>query len=299
MTKTTGWCKYESDDSAGTVSLKSLFDGYLEPSMIESPTLDDLIYLTVRGGWPESIGIAPNIAGNLPKQYLEAIVQDDVFQLDGIGRDYQKFKMLIRALARNESTIVSNNKLKRDIVEYEHESINVDTVGEYLNVLDRLFLIDNQPAFKPSIRSKIRVGKSPKRHFSDPSLAIAALDVSIDQLKGDLNTFGFMFEAMCVRDLRIYAETFGAKLYHYRDYNNYEIDAVIELQDGRWGAFEIKLGANQIDLAAKNLLKISDVFKASNPAFKPSILVVICGMIKLAYQREDGVYVVPITVLRP
>ena len=179
------------------------------------------------------------------------------------------------------------------------ESIHVDTVSDYLDAFHRLFVLEDQRAFDPNLRSSVRVGKSVKRHFVDPSLAVAALGATQDRLKGDLHTFGFLFEALCVRDLRIYSESFGAQIFHYRDDSGREIDAVVELPDGTWGAFEIKLGANQIDEAARGLLSIRDLMKADPTAKPPELLCVICGLGNAAYVREDGVRVVPLSALRP
>ncbi len=168
----------------------------------------------------------------------------------------------------------------------------------YLDALRRLFLIDDQQAFNPNMRSSVRVGKTPKRHLADPSLAVAALGATAETLANDLNTFGFLFEAMCERDLRVYAQCAGGELYHYRDGRGREIDAVVTAPDGRWAAVEIKLGAHQIDEAASKLLALQCDMRADQHAIPPSILCVVCGMTAYAYTRPDGVYVVPITALR-
>ena len=176
-------------------------------------------------------------------------------------------------------------------------SISYNTVMDYLGVFDRLHLIANQPAFDPNIRSSARVGKAMKRHLTDPSLAVAALRISKERLVNDLRTFGLLFESLCERDLQIYSRTIGGELFHYRDSHGREIDAVIEMPDGKWGAFEIKLGANQIDDAAVKLIDIKK--KMDDGGNGPSTLCVICGLADHAYRRDDGVYVVPITSLRP
>ena len=207
-------------------------------------------------------------------------------------------RLLLRSLARNECTTASNSKLLNDIIVYDEETIDRDTVADYLSIFSRLFLIDNQPPFSSNIRSSTRVKQGEKRHFCDPALACALLKATPERLVGDLNTLGFMFEAMCERDLKIYAESFNARLFHYQDYKNREIDAVVELDDGRWCAFEIKLGANQIDKAAHDLISIRDSIAAEKNSIPPSVLCVVCGMSNAAYRRPDGVYVVPITALR-
>ena len=206
--------------------------------------------------------------------------------------------MLLRSLARNESTTATNRILKNDVKEKDDENIDVDTITSYLDIFSRLFLIDNQPPFSSRIRSSVRVKQAEKRHFSDPSLACALLKATPDMLLGDLETLGFLFESLCERDLKIYAESFGAHLYHYQDYNNREIDAVIELKNGEWCAFEIKLGANQIDAAAQNLLSIKQDTEREPGGHPPKIMCVLCGLSNAAYKRPDGVFVVPITALK-
>lgn len=289
---------FESGDSSGKVSLEELCQGKIIPTMTGEVDLKELIYLIIRGGWPANLSVPREQALLVPSEYLKAVIDDDVFRIDGIKRDTVKMKLLLRSLARNESTTATNKALKNDVKDMDDENIDVETISSYLDIFSRLFIIDNQQPFGTKIRSSVRVKQAEKRHFSDPSLACALLDATPEKLLGDLETLGFLFEALCERDLKIYARTFGAKLYHYQDYSNREIDAVIELPDGEWCAFEIKLGANQIDAAAESLLKIkSDIDK--DPAGKPpKVLCVLCGLSHAAYQREDGVFVVPITALK-
>jgi len=289
---------YESGYSIGKVSLEKLCSGELTPAMTGDVNLYDLIKLIIRGGWPGSIHLPIDQASLLPLEYLNAIIEDDVYRIDGVKRNISKMRLLLRSLARNESTTVTNKTLKNDIKEVDDEDIDAETVAEYLNIFDRLFITDNQRPFSIGIRSSVRVKQAMKRHFSDPSLACALLKATPDGLLGDLATLGFLFEALCERDLKIYAESFGGALYHYQDYLGREIDAVIELPDGRWCAFEIKLGANQIDDAAEGLLKIQREIKADPKGKPPAILCVLCGMSNAAYQRTDGVFVVPITALK-
>ncbi len=289
---------YESGDSSGSVSLESLCCGEMRPVMTGSVDLRKIIGLIIRGGWPGSLSLTQEQAALLPAEYLNAVIEDDVYRIDGIRRDTTKMRLLLRSLARNESTTASNKKLVRDIKAVDDEDIDADTVAAYLDILKRLFLTDNQPPFATNIRSSVRVKQSEKRHLADPSLACALLKATPEGLLNDLETLGFLFEALCERDLRIYAESFGASLYHYQDYRDNEIDAVIELPDGRWCAFEIKLGANQIDAAAASLLKIEKQIAESNGGKPPSVLCVICGLSNAAYKRPDGVFVVPITALR-
>lgn len=287
---------YEMGESSGEISLSDLFQDNVRPVITGDIKLERLIQYAVRGGWPGSRQLNVRDAARIPFQYLQAVVESDMYRLDGVRRDSGKVYALLHSLGRNESTIASNQTIKKDITAYEDEVVEKDTIVEYLDAFERLFLIDNQPAFHPALRSSRRALKSPKRHFSDPSLAVAALSASPEMLLQDLNTFGFIFEALCEHDLKIYAESNEGALYHFRDDRGNEIDAVVRMPDGRWGAFEIKLGANQIDAAAKKLLKIQTIMEKEATA--PSVLCVICGMSNMAYKRKDGVFVVPITALR-
>jgi predicted AAA+ superfamily ATPase len=289
---------HESGDSSGIISLESLCHGELTPAMTGDVALGRIIELIVRGGWPGSILLPIEQARLLPAEYLNAIIDDDVYRMDGIKRNTSKMRLLLQSLARNESTSATNKTLKNDIREVDDEDIDIETVAEYLNIFERLFITDNQRPFSTGIRSSVRVKQAVKRHFSDPSLACALLRATPEVLLGDLETLGFLFEALCERDLKIYAESYGGALYHYQDYLGREIDAVIELPDSRWCAFEIKLGANQIDDAARDLCAISSRIEADPKGKPPTVLCVICGMTNAAYQRPDGVFVVPITALR-
>ena len=288
---------YETGDSSGKISLKELCEGSLTPAMTGDTDLRRLTELIYRGGWPGNRETPISQAGLLPAEYLRAVIEDDVYRMDGIKRDTAKMNLLLRSLARNESTTVTNKTLRNDIKSVDNEDIDDDTVSVYLDIFTRLFLLDNQPPFSSNIRSSVRVKQSEKRHFSDPSLACALLKATPSRLLNDLETLGFLFEALCERDLRIYAEAFGGKLFHYQDYENREIDAVIELEDGSWCAFEIKLGANQIDKAAESLVQLKeDILKRGG--IPPAVLCVVCGLANAAYKREDGVFVVPITALK-
>lgn len=289
---------FESGDSSGKISLAALCQGTIEPVMTGEADLKKIIEYIVRGGWPASLGLPVGEAALLPAQYLEAVIQDDAFRMDGVKRDSQKMNRLLCSLARNESTTVSNATLKNDVRARDDEEIDSATISSYLDVFARLFLTDNQPPFSSRIRSSVRVKQAEKRHFADPSLACALLKATPEKLLADLETLGFLFEALCERDLKIYAESFGANLYHYQDYRNREIDAVIELSDGTWCAFEIKLGANQIDAAADSLLRIRRDIEDEPGGKTPAVLCVICGLSNAAYRRNDGVFVVPIIALK-
>ena len=288
---------YESGDSTGVVSLQDICNNQEIAKSTGEVDLKELARLIIRGGWPGNLEFSSSEAKKALNEYIDLIINDDLYRLDGINRDKHKMKLLLKSLARNESTTVTNTTWKRDINEKDNEDIDIDTLASYLNALDKLFLLDNDEPFSTNIRSSIRVKQSEKRHFADPSIACALLNLSEEKLINDLETFGFLFEAMVERDLKIYADSFDAKTYHYQDYLNREIDQVIELEDGTWCAFEIKLGVNAIDQAASNLIKIRDSIKENNGNY-PKVLCVICGLANAAYKRADGVYVVPITALK-
>ena len=289
---------YENGVSSGQVSLEALCQGKLSPVMTGEVSLETLVDAIVRGGWPGSLGLSLAQAALLPLEYLHAIINDDVYRIDGIKRDTAKMRLLLRSLARNESTTATNRTLVRDIKAVDDADIDANTVASYLDIFRRLFLIDDQPPFAANIRSSVRLKQAEKRHLCDPSLACALLGATPASLIGDLETLGFLFEALCERDLRIYTESFGGQMYHYQDYKGQEVDAVIERPDGQWCAIEIKLGAGQIDAAAANLLKLRAQI-ADEPQGKPPVVcAVVCGMANAAYKRPDGVFVVPLTALK-
>ena len=257
-----------------------------------------MAYYIVRGGWPENISTTKDNAHLMPRSYMETIIEEDLNRFDNeIEYDRHKMRLLLKSLARNESTTVSDMSLLNDIIEQDNESMSRNTIKKYLDAFERLFLLNNQKPFSPNLRSSLRAKQQEKRHFSDPAMACALLNITADKLLNDLNTFGFMFESLVERDLTIYAQAFGGILYHYQDYKNNEIDAVIELEDGEWCAFEIKIGAKKIDEGAKNLIKTRNNI-IENGGKAPKILCVICGLSNAAYIRSDGVFVVPITALK-
>lgn len=288
---------YETGDSSGVVSLRELCNGKLTPALTGEVDLRDLANYVVRGGWPGNLDVPIENASILPQSYLDAILDDDSQHIDDKKYDVGKMRLLLRSLARNESTTATKKKLLSDIKDIDDETIDADTITTYLDVFNRLFLIDNQLPFATNIRSSARVKQAEKRHFCDPSLACALLKATPDRLIGDLETFGFLFEALVEHDLKIYAESFGANVFHYQDYNSKEVDAIIELEDGQWCAVEIKLGANQIDKAAADLVELKNAI-TENGGIAPSVLCVICGMSNAAYVRPDEVFVVPITALK-
>ncbi|MBF0988556.1 MAG: DUF4143 domain-containing protein, partial [Clostridiales bacterium] len=289
---------YESGDSTGNISLEDLCNNKFKGKATGEVDLRNLAMLIIRGGWPANLKYSAKDASEAIEEYINLIINDDLYRLDGVNRDKHKVRLLLKSLARNESTTVSNMTLKKDINEKDHEDIDIDTLASYLNALDKLFLLDNDEPFSTNVRSSVRVKQSEKRHFADPSIACSLLNIREEnKLINDLETFGFLFEAMVERDLKVYADSFNAKCYHYQDYQDKEIDSVIELKNGEWCAFEIKLGANQIEKAANDLLNLKKQIEDEDGKV-PSVLCVICGLTNAAYQRPDGVYVVPITALK-
>ncbi len=290
---------YESGESCGCVSLQDICRGKLTPQLTGEVALHHIVQFIVRGGWPGAVLRKPNRAGLLSAEYLRAILEDDVYRMDGIQRNSHKMLQLLRSLARNVATTAGISKLRADIRTDSGEDIDDKTIAAYLDIFQRLYLLENQPAFSSNIRSSVRVKQAEKRHFTDPSLACSLLKATPEMLMNDLNTLGILFESLCIRDLQIYADSFNARVYHYQDYKEREADAVIELPDGTWCAFEIKLGARQIDAAAAGLIKLRNSIAAEPGSKPPAVLAVICALSNAAYQREDGVYVLPLTALKP
>lgn len=289
---------YESGESTGEVSLIDLFENKVTNKLVKKTELNTLAELIVRGGWPEAINLDVNSAMKITKSYIDAVLEKDIVSIDGVNRDKEKMTMLLRSLARNESTVSSNNLLMKDIddnVSNEDILISRNTVSDYLNVLNRLHLIENQNAFMYNIRSRQNVGKNPKRHFVDPSLGCAILNITPEKLINDLETMGLYFEALVERDLRIYSNSIGANLYHYRENDTgVEVDAIVELRDGEYGAIEIKLGSNSVEQAAESLKRFYDL-----AIVKPKFMCIICGLYDAVVRRPDGIYILPITALKP
>ena len=289
---------YESGDSSGDISLKDLCENKFESKVLEETNLEKLSYLIVRGGWPGNINVDVNDCDELALGYMENVAKTDLKQLDkDIDYNEHKAKLILKSLARNESTTVSNQSILNDIIENDNSSISKNTLSKYLDAFNRMFLFNNQEPFSPNIRSSLRVKQMEKRHFSDPAMACAMLKLTPKKLMNDLNTFGFMFEAMVERDLSIYAQSLNAKLFHYQDYRNNEIDAVIELEDGNWCAIEIKLGLNKVEEGSKDLIKVCKNI-VDNGGKEPIMKCVIYGVGNMAYKNADGVYIIPITALK-
>ena len=288
---------YESGDSTGDASLTAMLEDKQKNINVKIPSLKELANLIVRGGWPSNIKVDADKVGLIPKSYIESILDKDMN--DDKKRDKNKMRMLLKSLSRNESTVVSNETLIKDIESYENKSELIEsriTLRDYLDVLDRLHIIENQEAYSENYRSKERIGKSPKRHLTDPSLACASLNINADKLLKDLKTFGFLFESLVERDLRIYIEYLGGHLYHFRDnVTGLEVDSILEFSNGDYAAIEIKLGYNAIETAKKELLKFYD-----NMITKPKFMCIITGnFTSVVKDKETGIYIVPITALRP
>jgi len=286
---------FESGDSNGQVSLDSLFKGETGVSAVSQLTIDDIASVIVRGGWPASIGVNETIGNRMAENYVEGVINQDVSRVDESTRSPSKVRQLLKSLARNISTTASSETIRRDILASD-ETLTPPTLASYLDALEKIFVIENQPAWTPRLRSKTALRTSAKRHFVDPSIATAVMRVTAQGLIKDLNTFGYLFESLCVRDLRIYAQSIDGEIFHYRDKTDLEADAIISLRDGRWAAVEVKLGSKQIDEGAENLLKLKDRIDETKMS-SPSFLMVLTAS-KYAFQRKDGIWVVPLGCLR-
>ena len=289
---------YESGESNGQVSLADLFDGTKKIEGINNVDMEKIAYLVCRGGWPRAIFMEEEIALEQAYDYYDAVVNRDISESDGVSRNPERVKNLMRSYARNMGTQASNYTLKSDMIANDSTSLDSDTVLSYVNALKKIFVVEESPAWNPNLRSKTAIRTSDTRYFIDPSIAVASLGLGPKDLLNDLNTFGLLFETLCIRDLRIYAESINGKVYHYRDASDLECDAVIHLRNGSYGLIEIKLGGDSlINEGANTLKKLEnkiDITKMNNPAF----LLVLTATGKYAYKREDGIYVVPIGCLK-
>lgn len=290
---------YESGDSTGKASISDMLKGQLKEGHTGKVELDKLAHLIVRGGWPENIDMPDNDIGIIPKSYIDTIVAKDMHEGQIRKRDPNKMRMLLRSLSRNETTLAGNATLVRDIEEYENEEQLIEsraTITDYLRVLDSLYITANQEAYSLNYRSSSRIGKTAKRHLVDPSLCCASLQLTTDKLLHDHETFGLLFEALVERDLRIYAEYLDGYLYHFRDNSSGdEVDAIIEFSDGSYAAFEIKLSSGGIKDAVNSLSRFYAHVKR-----KPAFMCVIVGHCEAVMKDpETGVFIVPVTSLRP
>lgn len=289
---------WESEDSQGNISLKSLFEGTAQTSACEEKSIEDIAYLVCRGGWPKATLQKKDIALERAYDYFDAVVNTDVSRVDNIERDAERTKKLMRSYARFQGSQTSITKIKDDVKANDSMNVDDDTIGSYIKALEKIFVIEDMPAWNPNLRSKTAIRTSFTRYFVDPSIAVAALGIGPKDLIDDLNTFGLLFETMCVRDLRVYADALGGTVYHYRDKNGLECDTVVHLRNGDYGLIEIKLGGdNLIEEGATSLKTLAS--KIDTDKMKaPSFMMVLVGIGSFAYQREDGVWVVPVSCLK-
>lgn len=299
-----GWLKmrpmslWESGESSGDVSLGDLFDGKTDIAGISSLNLERVAFITCRGGWPLAIDMDDDVALDQSFDYVAAIERRDIQQADGVDRDPTRVHRLLRSYARHQGTQASKVAIKDDLIENEGESYDTDTVGGYIKALKRIFVIEDVEAWNPNLRSKTAIRASDTRYFTDPSIATASLGIGPSDLISDLNTFGLIFETLCMRDLRVYAEAMNGGVYHYRDKNGLECDAVVHLRDGRYGLIEIKLGGdNLINQGVSTLLTLAEKIDTTKMR-DPSFLMVLTATGDYAYRREDGVLIVPIGCLK-
>lgn len=290
---------YESGESSGEVSLRHLFD---EPGMVDgaaSIDLDRLAFLACRGGWPGVLDVREQVALNQAAQYYKAVVYSDINRVDNIAKNPERVGRLMRSLARNQGTQAANTVICADIAANDASSLDVDTVADYINSLRNIFVVEDMPAWCPNLRSKTVIRTAHTRYYVDPSIATAALSIGPQDLIDDLKTFGFIFETLCVRDLRVYADSMGGQVFHYRDKTGLECDAVVHLPNGRYGLIEIKLGGDAaISDGCATLLKLAGKLDTSRMR-EPSFMMVLTGIGTYAYRRADGVSVVPIGCLGP
>lgn len=282
---------FESLESSGSVSIHDLFEGKTDIECMSSVSIEDLAFYIVRGGWPQAVLTKDRDAAIIHAQnYVDAVIKNDISRV-GKKKEPMNVRQLLRSFARNISTMTPQTTIAEDM-RTNSLGLSDKTVGEYISDLEKIFVIENTPAWNASLRSKTAIRTSHKLQFVDPSIAAAVMRLSPQKLLDDFLYFGFLFESLCSRDLKIYAEANDGEVFHYHDRNNLEADAVIALHDGRWAAIEIKLGSKEIEEGAKHLLKL-----ASLTVTKPSFLMVVTGG-EYAYRREDGVFVVPLGVLK-
>ena len=289
---------YESGESNGKVSLADLFDGQPFETQTNDLTIDDITYLTCRGGWPWATLISKEVALDQAFDYVDSVVNKDIQRVDGVKRSPERAKLLLRSYARNISQQVPLSTIRKDMLANDSSTLDEDTVTDYIKALKKLFVIEDLEAWNPNLRSKAAIRTTDTRHFVDPSIGTASLGLGPKDLINDLKSFGFFFEDMVVRDLRVYAEALDGKLYHYRDSTGLECDTVLHRRNGSYALMEVKLGGKDlIDEGAANMLKLSKSIDTDRmPA--PSFMAVIIGVGQDAYQREDGVYVIPIGCLK-
>ena len=290
---------FESGESNGSVSLNNLFTSPEKILAKNDLKLQDIAFLICRGGWPMAVGLPKEEALEQAFDYYDAVTKEDVTKVDGVKRTSERVQRLMRSYARHQGTQASVATLYEDLRNNDSATLDEDTISSYLEVLRKIFVVEDMPAWNPNLRSKTAIRTSDTRYFVDPSIAIAALGMGPADLMNDLNTMGFFFEVLCVRDLRVYAEALNGKVYHYRDKNGLECDAVIHLRNGQYGLIEIKLGGQSLINDGANTLNLLgnqiDTTRMNAPAFK----MILTATGEYAYRRpEDGIYVVPVGCLK-
>ena len=285
---------FESNESNGKVSLKDLFAGYTDIVAKSNLTIEQIANAICRGGWPAAVTSGKQ-SSRIAMNYVDAVINSDINSVDGVEKDPERVRLLLHSLARNISTLATSKTIMDDM-HVNSASITDKTLSSYLNALRRLFVIEDVPAWQPSLRSKTAIRTANKRQFVDPSIASAALRTNASGILRDFETFGFLFESLCTRDLRIYSQAIDGGVFHYRDKSGLESDLIIKLNDGRWAPVEVKLGNKQIEEAAANLIKLSHKVDADKMN-QPSFLMVLTGG-QMAYRRPDGVLVIPIGCLK-
>lgn len=289
---------YESGDSTGEVSLKALFDGVTEIDGGSNLDIERLAFLVCRGGWPQAVDLRDEIALDQALDYYDAVVHSDINRADNVQKNPERVRKLMRSYARNQGGQIPNTVLAQDIAASDETPINEETVASYVNALRKIFVVEDMPAWNPNLRSKTAIRSSDTRYYIDPSIAVAALGIGPNDLINDLKTFGFLFETLCVRDLRVFADALNGDVYHYRDKEGQECDAVIHLRNGKYGLIEIKLGGENLIEEGVNSLKAMETKIDTDKMNAPSFLMVLTGTGDYAYRRQDGVYVVPIGCLK-
>jgi predicted AAA+ superfamily ATPase len=289
---------FESGESTGNVSLRDLFEGCtIEPQPC-SLNLEQLAYLTCRGGWPQATLIEGDIALDQAFDYFDAVTERDIQRVDGVKRNPERARLLMRSYARNIAQQVSYGTIKADMLSNDAKSLDEDTVADYIRALKRLFVIEDLQAWNPNIRSKSAIRTGDTRHFVDPSIGTAALGLGPDDLMNDLNSFGLFFEDMAVRDLRVFAEALDGKLYHYRDSSGLECDTVLHRRNGSYALIEVKLGGEKlVEEGVASLTTLANTIDTSRMN-QPAFMMVLVAVGSYAYQRKDGIFVVPIGCLR-
>ena len=289
---------WESGESNGSVSLEGLFSDAFQPVAASNMQLEELAFILCRGGWPGTLELEHQAGLRQTINYIEAVCHSDISRADNVSRDADFALRLMRSYARHQGSQISNSMIYKDLVSNEDGSMSEETISAYLTALKKIFVIEDMPAWNPNLRSKTAIRTSDTRYFVDPSIAAAALGLGPQDLMYDLNTYGLLFETMAVRDLRVYAESLDGRVYHYRDHNGLECDTVIHLRNGHYGLIEIKLGGDTlIDEGAQTLKKLAGKIDTTR-MHAPSFLMVLTAVGAYAYQRPDGVMVVPITCLK-